>query len=40
LRSKSSSWSNSNAVWELTGKTYEILQEPTGEEVVTGIEGK
>jgi len=40
LRSKSSSWSSSNAVWELTGKTYEILQEPTGEEVVTGIEGK
>lgn len=40
LRSKSSSWSSSNATWELTGKTYEILQEPTGEEVVTGIEGK
>ncbi|HNX76138.1 MAG TPA: hypothetical protein PLM07_02795 [Candidatus Rifleibacterium sp.] len=39
LRSKSSSWSNS-AVWEACGKTYEILQEPTGESVVTGIEGK
>lgn len=39
LRTKSSS-SSSNAVWENTGKTYEILQELTGEEVVTGIEGK
>lgn len=38
LRAKSS-YSN-NASWELTGKTYEILQEPTGEEVVTGIQGK
>lgn len=37
LRAKSS-YSN-NASWELTGKTYEILQEPTGEEVVTGIQG-
>lgn len=39
LRSKSSSWSNS-AAWEPCGKTYEILQEPTGESVVTGIEAK
>jgi hypothetical protein len=37
LRAKSSIWSDSE--WELTGKTYEILQEPTGESVVTGIEG-
>ncbi|MDD2998218.1 MAG: hypothetical protein PHV05_04095 [Candidatus Riflebacteria bacterium] len=39
LRAKSSSWSNS-ATWEPCGKTYEILQEPTGEDVVTGIESK
>ncbi len=39
LRTKSSSWSN-NATWEPCGKTYEILQEPTGEAVVTGIEGQ
>lgn len=39
LHTKSSSWSN-NGAWEICGKTYEILQEPTGEEVVTGIEGK
>jgi len=35
FRTKSSSWSD--PVWELTGKTYEILQEPTGEDVVTSI---
>lgn len=35
LRAKSSWGSNVN--WEPVGKTYEILQEPTGEEVVTGI---
>lgn len=35
LRTKSSSWSE--PVWELCGKTYEILQEPTGEDVVTSI---
>lgn len=39
LRSKSSSWSNTTA-WEPCGKTYEILQEPTGESVVTGIAAK
>lgn len=38
LRAKSN-WSN-NASWEPTGKTYEILEEPTGEEVVTGIQSK
>ncbi len=38
LRSKSSGWSNSGE-WEKTGETYEILHEPTGEEVVTGIQG-
>ncbi len=37
LRAKSSFWSE--GAWEVTGKTYEILQEPTGEAVVTGIEG-
>ena len=37
LRAKSSVWSDSQ--WEIVGKTYEILQEPTGEAVVTGIEG-
>lgn len=36
LRAKSSVWSDSE--WELCGKTYEILQEPTGEDVVTGIQ--
>lgn len=35
LRTKSSGWSE--PVWELCGKTYEILQEPTGEDVVTSI---
>ncbi len=38
LRAKSS-WSN-NVAWEACGKTYEILQEPTGEEIVTGIEAR
>lgn len=37
LRAKSSFWSDED--WHLVGKTYEILQEPTGEAVVTGIEG-
>lgn len=37
LRAKSSIWSES--AWETVGKTYEIMQEPTGEAVVTGIEG-
>ncbi len=36
LKTKSSAWSD--PVWELCGKTYEILQEPTGEDVVTSIE--
>ncbi len=38
LRAKTSGWSTGD--WEYTGKTYEILQEPTGEEVVTGIQSK
>ncbi|PKL41979.1 MAG: hypothetical protein CVV41_16135 [Candidatus Riflebacteria bacterium HGW-Riflebacteria-1] len=37
-RTKSSSWSE--PVWELCGKTYEILQEPTGEDIVTSIGAK
>jgi len=37
LRAKSSIWSE--GAWETVGKTYEIMQEPTGEAVVTGIEG-
>ncbi|MDN5279836.1 MAG: hypothetical protein PWR01_3801 [Clostridiales bacterium] len=37
LRAKSSFWSDDD--WQVVGKTYEILQEPTGEAVVTGIEG-
>lgn len=37
LKAKSSGWST--GPWEICGKTYEILQEPTGEAVVTGIEG-
>lgn len=36
-RAKSSGWSTGE--YEVVGKTYEILQEPTGEAVVTGIEG-
>lgn len=36
LRAKSSVWSTGD--WEKCGKTYEILQEPTGEMVVTGLE--
>ncbi len=35
LRAKISGWST--GPYEVCGKTYEILQEPTGEEVVTGI---
>ncbi len=36
LRTKSSGgWGAPPAQWELCGKTYEILQEPTGEAVVT-----
>lgn len=35
LRAKVSGWST--GPWEVCGKTYEILHEPTGEEVVTGI---
>ncbi|HOY65452.1 MAG TPA: hypothetical protein PLP29_01110 [Candidatus Ozemobacteraceae bacterium] len=38
LRAKSSGWST--GPWEACGKTYEILNEPTGEEVVTGIQQK
>ncbi|GAB4282041.1 MAG: hypothetical protein Kow0029_27380 [Candidatus Rifleibacteriota bacterium] len=37
LRAKSSIWTEGE--WKVCGKTYEILQEPTGEAVVTGIEG-
>lgn len=35
MRAKVSGWST--GPWELCGKTYEILHEPTGEEVVIGI---
>jgi hypothetical protein len=35
LRTKSSS--SSNATWEVCGKTYEIINEPTGEDIVTGV---
>ena len=37
LRTKSGGWGGGAAAWEVCGKTYEILQEPTGEEIVTGI---
>jgi hypothetical protein len=37
LRAESSFWSDGD--WEYVGKTYEILQEPTGEAVVTSIDG-
>lgn len=36
LRAKSSGWST--GAWEACGKTYEIINEPTGEEVVTGVQ--
>lgn len=36
LRSKDSGWGNPGT-WEPVGKTYEIINEPTGEEVVTNI---
>lgn len=35
LHAKVSGWTT--GPWEVCGKTYEILHEPTGEEVVTGI---
>lgn len=38
LRAKSSVWGSAD--WELVGKTYEILHEPTGEDVVTDIQAK
>ncbi|HNW36963.1 MAG TPA: hypothetical protein PKM25_18635, partial [Candidatus Ozemobacteraceae bacterium] len=38
LRAKSSGWSN--GPWEVCGKTYQIINEPTGEEVVTGVQQK
>ena len=36
LRAKQSGY-NTPGPWEVCGKTYEIINEPTGEEVVTGI---
>lgn len=36
LRAKASNWGTPGP-WEVCGKTYEIINEPTGEEVVTGI---
>lgn len=38
MRAKSSGFST--GPWELVGKTYEILHEPTGEDIVTGISEK
>lgn len=35
LRAKSNGWSTGE--WEICGKTYEIINEPTGEEVVTNV---
>lgn len=35
LRAKSNGWSTGE--WEACGKTYEIINEPTGEEVVTNV---
>ncbi len=34
-RAKSNGWSTGD--WEICGKTYEIINEPTGEEVVTNV---
>jgi hypothetical protein len=36
LKAKSSMWSDSE--WEVCGKTYEIVHEPTGESVVTSLQ--